>query len=98
MQRRVIKKKKITLNPQKVKIPKGMKLTQPLEVTVSLVNEMGELYDVCLEGHPSLRDKKLVGLGELERTKRTYERILRKIKHGDYDLQFDFEIKFSLKY
>ncbi|MBU2616118.1 MAG: hypothetical protein KKC19_03365 [Nanoarchaeota archaeon] len=98
MHKRVIKKKKITLNPKKVKISEGIKLTQPLEITVSLVQEMGELYDICLEGHPFLRDRKLVGLGGLERTQRTYEKILRKIKHEDYDLQSNFEIKFSLEY
>ena len=98
MSKKVIRKKKMTLDPLKIDLPSGIKITKPLEVTVSLVREMGGLYDVCFTGGPLLRNRRLISLGGLEKTEEAYEEILRKIKCGDYTLPSIFEVKFTPKY
>ena len=98
MSKKVIRKKKMTLDPLKIDLPSGIKITKPLEVTVSLVREMGGLYDVCFTGGPLFKGRRLMSLGGLERTEKAYEEILRKIKCGDYTLQSIFELRFTIEY
>jgi len=98
MSKKIMRKKKMTLDPHKIDLPAGVKLTNPLEITVSLVREIGGLYDVCFTGGPLLRNRRLISLSGLEKTEEAYEEILRKIKCGDYTLQSIFEVKFTPNY
>ncbi len=88
-----IKKEKITLDKNKLNPPRGVKITKPLEVTVSLVYNVGVLYSVFIEGPPLIPRRRLAGMGDLKYTSEKYKDIVGKLKEGNYSLESDFEIK-----
>ena len=93
-----IRKKKVVLDKKKLGLPKGIKLTRPLEVTVSLERNLtGNLYYVFIEGDLIPR-KILRGGGDYEHIPRIYGNVLEKLRHGDYHLTSSLEINLSIEY
>jgi len=89
----IIRKETIILDKSKLKTPKGVKVTKPLEVNVSLICEAGALYSVFIEGSQLIPRRRLAGLGDLEYISEIYRRAVRKLRKGNYYLESDFEIK-----
>ena len=93
-----IRRKKIVLDKKKLELPKGIKITHPLEVTVSLEkSQMGSLYYVFIEGDLIPR-RRLSGGGDYEHAPEIYRNVLRRLRHGDYDLHPSLEVNLSIEY
>lgn len=93
-----IREETVVLDKNKLNLPRGVKITKPLEVTVSLVYEIGTLYSVFIESPPLIPRKRLAGMGDLKHTSEKYEDIVGRLREGDYLLESDFEVKILMDY